>query len=166
MAEADPIRRIKDAARRAAEPPSVDTQRRWYLETLEQDLAPSAEALNRHMKIAQRGRRLGILGWTVIILLITSITVAGLFVRQMWLDGALEHLMDSPFAAKTEDGRWMVGKQGAAGPAEVQSPEAAPANEAPPSLVEPITAPSPPAAPAVNRGDEDAPEEEAGATEQ
>ncbi len=166
MAEADPIRRIKAAAERAAGPFSVDTQRRWYRESLEQDLAPSAEALKRRMAVARHARRLGLLGWTVILLFIASVTVAGLFIRQMWLDGALAHLLDSPFAHNTEDGGWMVGKQSAAGPDEMQLPEADPGNDAPPSLVEPITTPSPPAAPAVAKGDEHAPQEDAGLAEQ
>ncbi len=143
MAEADPIRRIKSAAQRSAGPTSVDTQQRWYRESLERDLAPNAETLHRRKKTSQRGRRLGLLGWTVILLFITSVTVAGLFIRQMWQNGALTHLMDSPLAHKTEDGGWMVGKERAWPQAGGTLPDAAPTTEAPPSLVEPISAPAP-----------------------
>jgi hypothetical protein len=136
MAEADPIRRIKSAAQRSAGLTSVDTQQRWYRESLERDLAPNAETLRRRKKTSQRGRRLGLLGWTVILLFITSVTVAGLFIRQMWQNGALTHLLDRPLAHKVEDGGWMVGKERAWPQVGGRLPDATPVTEEPPSLVE------------------------------
>jgi hypothetical protein len=150
MAEADPIRRIKAAAQRAAGETSVDTQQRWYRETLEQDLAPSADALDRRRKSARRGRRLGLLGWTVILLFIASVTVAGLFVHQMWQNGALLHLMDSPFKHKADDSGWMAGKERAWPQAGETSPDAASVTEPPLSLVEPISTPAPQSAPSAS----------------
>lgn len=119
MAEADPLWRVQQAARRASGPVSVPTQQRWYREELDRDLAANAGTLAERERAANRQRLSlsSVIAWFMLVILLAAAVLAGL----LWRDGTFSEMVRSTVpAAAAPDGRWIHAsrRSGAIAPAE------------------------------------------------
>lgn len=118
MAEADPLWRVQQAARRASGPVSVPTQQRWYREELDRDLSANAGTLEQRERAANRKRITlsSVIAWLMLVILIAAALLAGL----LWRDGTLGQLARSTLPSPAApDGSWIK----ASAPAGMADPE-------------------------------------------
>ena len=148
MAEADPLQRIKYAARRSEGPVSVETQRRRYLEELDQDLG--LDAITKHQRTrAARPSRFPSVGRIVTYLMIFTMALIIAMTVRLWHDGVIGRLITAHLPhAPTETG-WMAKRDEGTSKADLKSTEA---SEPLPSFIDPL--PTPPAAPAASQPDD------------
>ena len=74
MAESDPVKRLKAAARRADGQASVENQHRWYMEELEQTVGRDPSGTWQERATAPSDR--GWLGLIAIVILLAAMTFA------------------------------------------------------------------------------------------
>jgi hypothetical protein len=107
MSEADPLKRVQSAARRAAGSVSVETQKRWYRDDLHQDLGLDAQGKARGTSL--NGRRKWLTGARLLsFLLLTAVASVIIFAVHLSRDGRLEQLLMGPKAPRP-DISWMGG---------------------------------------------------------
>ena len=110
MAESDPVKRMRAAARRATEPATVETQHRWYMDELEQTIGrdPSGSG-GWHRESPTRGARLGGL---LLILSISAIAFAATLTVLLWRNGTLSRYFDSgPLVRTLKIRHWVLADQ-------------------------------------------------------
>jgi hypothetical protein len=107
MAEADPLRRVQSAARRAAGPVSVETQKRWYRDDLHQDLGLDVKGQ------AQRARKVARKPWLsgaklLCLFLLAAVLSVGVFAVHLAREGRLDALIGATEPPRP-DSKWMGG---------------------------------------------------------
>ena len=151
MAEADPLQRVKAAARRSSGPVPVDLQRRWHFDALDRELGVDAETLEKRAQNAPRQSRMRIGHW--IMLLLSGLLIwGGIILFQLWQDGRLGQTLNARRSAiVSESSAWMSGATmptfGSNGKAGSPPADTGEAQDAPPNFIEPLL--NPPAAPPV-----------------
>jgi hypothetical protein len=135
MAEADPLKRVQSAARRASGPVSVDTQRRWYQNDLHHDLGLDSDgkAKSQKLRVPDQGiTRAKLLTF----LLLAAFAGMIIFTVHLAREGAFDALFEGePF--ERPDLSWMgAAKDRAAAVGEAVT-EAVGETPAPPNFFEP-----------------------------
>jgi hypothetical protein len=134
MAEADPLKRVQSAARRAAGPVSVETQRRWYQNDLLHDLGldPDAKAHK-----SGRPRQVRFSGARVLtFILLALLACFAVFTAHLAREGRLDFLLYGPESPRP-DLSWMgAAKEQAVAIGDAAS-DAVRETPAPPNLFEP-----------------------------
>jgi hypothetical protein len=140
MAEADPLSRIKTAARRSAGPVAVEIQRDWYQSDLKHDLGLDAESNQRRdQAIAKLHRRANRPRFGLIVFI-------GLFafflfmMARLWWDGVLSLPKQAPHLVSKD---WMRSRELPALGLPQSSTDATQKSDAPPSYFEPESPPKP-----------------------
>jgi hypothetical protein len=157
MAEADPLKRVKSAARRAAGPVSVDIQKRWYRDDLHQDLGLDANGKARRAGLVPRSKWFSTTR-VFSFFLLSALMSAIAFTVHLARDGRLNDLFAGPSTPRP-DVSWMGGiKERAASVGDAISSATSEASS-PPNFFEPEPASTSEAA-KVNPSETTAEEEE------
>lgn len=147
MAESDPVKRLKAAARRADSQTSVENQHRWYMEDLEGTIGrdPSGTWDSRAAKSEPRN-------WfalTVLLTLIGAVVVVATLTVLLWRNGTFDDWLsaNAPGRRAAAAPKWILGDQETGRPSPVPT-GMAPKSDAPPNQIEPVPRPAapPPAA--------------------
>lgn len=144
MAESDPVKRLRAAARRATEAATVETQHRWYMDELEQMIGrdPSGSG-GGHRESPARGVRLGPV---LLIVLVSVVMFAATLTVLLWRDGTLSRYFGpDPLVRTSKVRHWILADQETGRPSPVPTGKA-PKSDAPPNEIEPLI--NPPVAPA------------------
>jgi hypothetical protein len=107
MGEANPLKRVKSAARRASGPVSVETQKRWYRDELHQELGLDAEGKARRAGAVPRQKWFSTTR-VLSFFLIAILTSAVAFAVHLARDGRLKDLFAGPSTPRP-DISWMGG---------------------------------------------------------
>lgn len=143
MAESDPVKRMRAAARRAAGPVAVDTQHRWYMNELEETIGrdPSGSG-GWH---PETPARTGWLGPLLLVILVAAMTFAATVAILLWRDGTLARYFEADRLVPSQKARqWVLGDQETGRPSPVPTGKA-PKSDAPPNEIEPLIHPVAPA---------------------
>lgn len=142
MAESDPIKRMKAAARRAAGPVNVDTQHRWYMEELEETIGRDPSGTWQQRDVAPTDR--GLLGMIILVVLLVVMTFTATLAVLLWRDGAFDGWLGTQSVhPASKSPRWVLGDEETGRPSAV--PTGKPAkSDAPPNEIEPLLHPAPP----------------------
>jgi hypothetical protein len=100
MPENDPVKRMKAAARRGVGTGTVEEQRGWYLEELDQEIGRNPSGTWRSVT-ADDGRGNGIAGFIIALLLLASMTFAVTMAVLFWRDGRFDAYLP-PMKTKSE----------------------------------------------------------------
>lgn len=141
MAESDPVKRLRAAARRATEPATVESQHRWYMEELEQTIGrdPSGSG-GWHRERLARGLWLGPV---LLILSVSAVMFTATLAVLLWRDGTLSRYFDSAPPVRTQEVRhWILADQETGRPSPVPTGKA-PKSDVPPNEIEPLIQPPP-----------------------
>jgi cytoskeletal protein RodZ len=106
MAEADPLWRVQQAARRASGPVAVPEQQRWYREQLDRDLAMNAGVLEERERAARAPRftLAKLIAWLMLVIILAAALLTGM----LWRDGSLGQLVQSAIPTeKLPDKDWI-----------------------------------------------------------
>lgn len=149
MAEADPIQRMKAAARRASGPVTVETQRSWYFDELDRALGrdPSGE---RGWKIDEPSRAARAARYLLKMIALAATVFALTSAVMLWRNGAFDGLMPEAPRIPTEK-RWTIIAEP---PPPERGSQIKEGQDAPPSLVEPPAPPPAAARPAETESDD------------
>jgi hypothetical protein len=138
MAEADPIARMRAAAQRAVEGDSVEAQRSWHYQALNQDLGLTPDAVEQRANAARRAERPGPLRWFVGLIMAAAILVTSTYIRQQWRAGAYHPFFKmSGSAPVRKHNGWMAGQKDGLNLPTAPSESSSDAADAPPNLIEP-----------------------------
>lgn len=141
MAEPDPLKRLRAAARRASGPVAIETQQRWYMNELEETIGrdPSGSGGWR----PQGPSRAGWAGPLLLIVLAAAMTFAATLAILLWRDGTLARYFGSTsFMPNQKARQWVLGDQETGRPSPVPTGKA-PKSDAPPNEIEPLIHPAP-----------------------
>ena len=138
MAEADPIQRMKAAARRASGPVTVETQRNWYFDELERDLGRDPSG-TKGWQLPEPSRGARLLRLILKLIALAAAVFALTATVMLWRNGAFSGLMpEAPKSSAEKRGTF----DGIAEPPPPERGSQIPeGKDAPPNLVEP---PAPP----------------------
>ena len=139
MAESDPVKRLKAAARRADGQTSVENQHRWYMEELEQTVGrdPSGTWQERASASDNRGR----LGLVIIVILLATMIFAATLAVLLWRDGAFDGFLASQnISPSHKSSKWVLGDQETGRPSPVPTGKVQ-KSDAPPNEIEPLIHP-------------------------
>jgi hypothetical protein len=140
MAESDPVKRLKAAARRADGQTSVENQHRWYMEELEQTVGrdPSGTWQERASSSGDRGW----LGLVIMVILLATMAFAATLAVLLWRDGAFEGFFASQSISPSHKSqKWVLGDQETGRPSPVPTGKVQ-KSDAPPNEIEPLIHPN------------------------
>ncbi len=140
MAESDPVKRLKAAARRADGQASVDNQHRWYMEELEQTVGrdPSGTWQERARASGNRGW----LGPIIIVILLATMTFAATLAVLLWRDGAFDGFLASQnISPSHKSSKWVLGDQETGRPSPASTGKVQ-KSDVPPNEIEPLIHPN------------------------
>ncbi len=139
MAESDPVKRLKAAARRADGQASVENQHRWYMEELEQTVGRDPSGTWQERATAPSDR--GWLGLIAIVILLAAMTFAATLAVLFWRDGAFDRFLYDPANGPSNKSRhWVLGDQETGRPSLVPTGKAQ-KSDVPPNEIEPLIHP-------------------------
>lgn len=142
MAESDPVKRLKAAARRADGQASVENQHRWYMEELEQTIGRDPSGTWQARADVSRNR--GWLGPLIILVLLATMAFAATLAILLWRDGAFDSFIArQTYSPSYKSHKWVLGDQETGRPSPVPTGKAV-KNDAPPNEIEPLIHPPAP----------------------
>lgn len=143
MAESDPVKRLKSAARRAEGQTSVENQHRWYMEELEQTVGRDPSGTWQERADASRDR--GWIGLIAIVILLAAMAFAATLAVLLWRDGRFDGFLAAQGITPSQKPRqWVLGDQETGRPSPVPTGKAL-KSDAPPNEIEPLINPVAPA---------------------
>ena len=140
MAESDPVKRLKAAARRADGQASVENQHRWYMEELEQTVGRDPSGTWQERAAASGNR--GWVGPVVIIILLATMTFSATLAVLLWRNGAFDGFLGAQnISPSHKTRRWVLGDQETGRPSPIPTGKVE-KSDAPPNEIEPLIHPA------------------------